>query len=156
MQKERETQENEHFIRKPSRTPISYARSHTVWMITAERDTRINTTIRLKPQFSLRLIKDQSSDSCLCFPFPVLRVQGFPAAPRPLSQPVCPSDYLTSVARNPGSPPPTHNEMGSMASGPVTVLAEDKVVVKSSPLETRYLWQSLLATFAKIQSPLSP
>ena len=79
-----------------------------------------------------------------------------PPPRRPLSQPVCASDYLTSVAQNPGSPPPTHNAMGSVASGPVTVLAEDKVEVKSSPLATRYLRQSLLATFAKIQSPLSP
>ena len=81
---------------------MSYAGSHTVWMITAERGTRINTTIRLKPQFSLWLIKDQSSDSCCISPSP----SSMPRAPPPLSlcQPVCSSDYLTSVAWNPGSP----------------------------------------------------
>lgn len=87
------------------------------------------------------------------FPSPFLHVQGFHTLSLSLSVLLTTSPvWLETQA--PHCPPTM--KMGNMASGPVAVLAGDKVVVKSSTLETRYLRQSLLATYANIHSPLSP
>ena len=121
-----------------------------VWMITEEGETRIKINVRLKPHFSRRYIKDQRSD----FPFLFLHVQGFYTLSLSLSfLPTTSPLWLEILA--PHCPLPIR-KMGSVAPGSVAVLAEDKVMVKSSTLDTRYLWQSLLATFTSIHSPLSP
>lgn len=119
-------------------------------MITEERETKIKINVRLKPHFSRRYIKNQRSD----FPFLFLHVQGFHALSLSLS--FLPTPSLLWLEILAPHCPPAIRKMCNVAPDSVVVLEEDKVMVKSSTLDTRYLWQSLLATFTSIYSPLSP